>query len=118
MHDSSAALLEAARTKLLAFDAPVLLRIAGFIRLSCRALGNDLSYAQVLQDLSECDSEWWKSCEIRSDGCLVCWDPVIHQLLVPILQLHPAIISAQPHPLQPHCLPQAALFALAGIRGG
>lgn len=118
MHGSSDALLEAARTKLFAFDAPILLRIAGFIRLSCRALGSKPSYTQVLQDLSEGDSEWWKSCEIRPDGCLVCWDPVICQRLVPILMLHPAIMAAQPCSLQPHCLPQVALFALPGLRGG
>ena len=104
MHISSDAIIEATRGKLLAFDVPVLLRIAGFIRLSCRALESDPGYAQVLQDLSEIDSECWKSCDIRPDGCLVCWDPVIHELLVPILHLHPAIMAAQPHLLQPHYL--------------
>lgn len=118
MHASSDTMLEAARAKLLASDVPILLRIAGFIRLSCRALENDSGYAQMLQILSECHSEWWKSCDILSDGCLICCDPVIHELLVPILQLHPAIMAVQPHLPQPRCLPQAPLYALTGVRGG
>lgn len=118
MHASSDTILEAARAKLLASDVPVLLRIAGFIRLSYKALENDSGYAQMLQILSKCYSEWWKSCDIRPDGCLICWDPVIHELLVPILQLHPAIMAAQPHPPQPRCLPQPPLHALTGVRGG
>jgi hypothetical protein len=107
---------------LLASDVPVLLRIAGFIRLSYRALENDSGYAQMLQILSKCYSEWWKSCDIRPDGCLICWDPVVHELLLPILRLHPAIMAAQPQPQpQPQlsrCSPQAALFALSGVKGG
>jgi hypothetical protein len=72
----------------------------------------------MLHILSERDSEWWKSCDIRPDGCLICWDPVIHELLFPILRLHPAIMAAQPQQQLSRCSPQAALFALSGIKGG
>ena len=118
METSSNPVLGAARAKLLGSDVPILLRIVGFIRLSCRALEIDSGYAQMLHILSEYDSEWWKSCDILPDGCLICWDPVIHELLVPILQLHPAIMAVQPHPPQPRCLPLAPLYALTGVRGG
>jgi hypothetical protein len=118
MHASSDPVLGAARAKLLASDVPILLRVLGFIRLSCRALESEASYAQILHILSVYDSEWWKSCDIRPDGCLLCWDPVVHELLLPILQLHPAIMAVQPQPQLPRCSPQAALFALSGVKGG
>jgi hypothetical protein len=118
MHASSCPVLEAARAKLLASEVPILLRIVGFIRLSCRALEIDAGYAQMLHILSERDSEWWKSCDIRPDGCLICWDPVIHELLFPILRLHPAIMAAQPQQQLSRCSPQAALFALSRVKGG
>jgi hypothetical protein len=118
MHISSDAIIKAARGKLLAFDVPVLLRVAGFIRLSCRALERDHGYAQVLQDLSEFDSEWWKSCDIRPDGCLFCWDPVIHELLVPLFAVASCNHGCPATPAAAALTPQAVMLALTGIRGG
>jgi hypothetical protein len=94
----SSILLESARKKLLSPYAPVLLRIVGFVRLSCNTLDKPGAYSQLMQALSEHNKEWWKACEILPDGMLFFSDPAIHALLEPVLQLHPQIMSASLEP--------------------
>lgn len=81
-------LLELAKQKLLAPNVPMVMRITAFLRLSCLALGEAGCYSQLMQTLFNHNPEWWKTCEVTSDGLLISSDLEVQKLLSVVLQLH------------------------------
>lgn len=82
------ALLFAAQTKLFAENVPALLRISAFLRLSCLAMPEPGQYSKLMKALFEQDGEWYESCSITEAELILSSNPKIHQMLIPILQLH------------------------------
>ncbi len=79
--------LQAAREKLLAANVPQLLRVTGFLRLSCLTLEEPGAYSELLQKLCEYPC-WWTLCDVTPAGTLESTNPQISRLLAPINALH------------------------------
>lgn len=83
-----------ARKTLQTEHIPFLLRVTYYLRISCNRLaGEGIRYSELLKALFQCNPNWLMTCEVTPSGELKSDDPEIHQLLMPIEQLHRAIPS-------------------------
>lgn len=81
--------LQFAQKKLQATDVPYHLRVVSYLRI-CSFILDDSGarYAKLMRALYHYDPQWWKMCEVSSEGRLKSTDPIISDLLYPFEQLY------------------------------
>jgi hypothetical protein len=90
--------LQVAQQKLQVSDCPDRLKMVSYLRIGSAIVEklqarqgiyhSGLSYyTRLMQSLSACHSQWWKTCSITGKGELISQDAKIEQLLKPIALL-------------------------------
>ncbi|MFQ3616456.1 MAG: hypothetical protein SNJ57_12345 [Cyanobacteriota bacterium] len=89
--------LQTIRQKLQQTDVPLQMRLVSYVRMSCRVVDERGGrYSQMLAMLHSYNADWWKTCQITSEGKLESSDAMVNMLLSPIAALHADNQPARP----------------------